>query len=85
MPYSFFQLTPAMTAPPVPDAYEASLAKAAHDALLDEAMALGDTLSEAIDLYAESHPELSYSTILEALRYLFWCTRREMNEENADA
>jgi hypothetical protein len=83
MAQSFFQLTP-ITEPP-PDAYEDSFTQAEQDALLTDAMALGETLSDAIDAYAASHPGLSYGVILEALRYLQWCMQRELDEESADA
>jgi hypothetical protein len=86
MSHSFFHLTPRHTPPSDPHlGFCASLSEVEHEALMTEGMALGDILSEAIDLYATTHPDLSYGVILEALRYLTWCTQRELAEERADA
>lgn len=86
MPHSFFHLVP-----PHADtlqAHQDSLSpadKAELEAFLRKAMALSDTLSDAIDAYTESHPDISYGVILEALLYLQWYMQRRLNEERADA
>jgi hypothetical protein len=86
--HSFFHLVPSNDLPEEHDshlAWCASLSEAEHHAAMEQGMALGEQLFEAIDAYCAAHQETSYGVILEALRYMQWYLERELAEESADA
>ena len=87
---TFFQLAPAndVPGPHICMDCAATIAKESEAeslANMEAAIALGNSLLEALDVYTDAHEETTYRHIFEALAYISWCLQQERDEEAYDA